>query len=94
MAAGTIHRNVLSGKRVGRVLVIASPSPEPFHGMAVRAVRVELPPMRIVFMAIDATGKCHALEALALMTLRASDATVQTPERILRSFVIEGANTP
>lgn len=94
MATRTVHLNVFAGKRVGRVLVIARPSLEPFHGMAVGAVRFELPPMGVVLMTIVATVKRHALEALALMALRTSDAIVPTAEWIPCSFVIEGANTP
>jgi len=94
MASDTIHLKVLSGKRVKRVIVIPRPSSEPFHAVTVRAVLIELPPMGVVLMAIAATRKSDALEALILVTLRARHTLVLATKRIARSFVIKRTHPP
>jgi hypothetical protein len=94
MALVTAHLKVLSGKPIARVIVVTDPSFEPLHDVAIRAVPLELPPMRVVSMAIAASREGDSLEPLLLMAFRASQGPVPAAQWISGPLVIEGADFP
>ena len=70
MALAAIDRHMLSGKRITSIVMVTSPAFEAVHYVTGGAILLELPPVRVVSMAIRTKGEGNTLETFIRMALR------------------------